>query len=127
MLSDRLKKIAIITTHPIQYNAPFFKLLAESETVRPKIFYTWDESVLQNKYDPDFERSIDWDIPLLEGYEYEFLQNTAREKGSHHYKGIRNPQIIEKINEWKPDAILVYGWKFQSHIKVIRHFKNKIP
>jgi glycosyltransferase involved in cell wall biosynthesis len=121
------KRLAIITSHPIQYNAPFFKLLSQSKTVQPKVFYTWGETVLQSKHDPGFDKTIEWDIPLLEGYEYEFLDNVARDKGSHHYKGIINPRIITRISEWKPDAILVYGWKFQSHLKVIRHFHKKIP
>ncbi len=122
-----MKRLAIITTHPIQYNAPFFQLLSKSKKVSAKVFYTWGEEVLQSKYDPGFHKTIDWDLPLLEGYEYEFLINTSKEKGSHHYNGIINPEIVIKINEFNPDAILVYGWKFQSHLKVIRHFKNKIP
>jgi glycosyltransferase involved in cell wall biosynthesis len=122
-----MKKIAIITTHPIQYNVPFFKLLTESKKVHPKIFYTWGKTVLQKKYDPGFNKSVEWDIPLLDGYDYEFLENIAAQKGSHHYNGIINPGIIKKITEWQPDALLVYGWKFKSHLKVMRHFKNKIP
>jgi glycosyltransferase involved in cell wall biosynthesis len=122
-----LRKLAIITTHPIQYNSPFFKLLTERKVITPKIFYTWGETVLQSKYDPGFGKTITWDIPLLEGYEYEFIKNIAKDKGSHHFYGIINPGLITKIKEWQPDAILVYGWKFQSHLKVIRYFKNKIP
>jgi glycosyltransferase involved in cell wall biosynthesis len=83
--------------------------------------------MLISKYDPDFEKAIEWDIPLLEGYEYEFLENTAKDKGSHHFNGIKNPQILKRIDGWNPDAILVYGWKFKSHLKVIRYFRNKIP
>lgn len=123
----KMKKLAIITTHPIQYNAPFFKLLNKSILLQPKVFYTWGESVLQKKYDPGFDKAIEWDIPLLEGYDYEFLDNTAKEKGSHHYIGIINPDIVRKIDAFQPDAILVYGWKFKSHLKVLRHYKNKIP
>jgi len=122
-----VKKLAIITTHPVQYNAPFFKLLSGSKIVKSKVFYTWGDSVTQSKFDPGFQRTINWDIPLLEGYEYEFLENTSTKKGSHHFKGIVNPQIIDRVNEWKPDAVLVFGWKFSSHLKVIRHFKSKIP
>jgi len=86
-----------------------------------------DQSVVTSNYDPDFERPIQWDIPLLEGYEYEFMENAAKTRGSHHFNGIDNPHILKKIKEWNPDAILVYGWKFRSHLKVIRHFRNKIP
>ncbi|HMJ47613.1 MAG TPA: glycosyltransferase family 4 protein [Ferruginibacter sp.] len=121
------KKLAIITTHPIQYNAPLFSLLQQRNGIEIKVFYTWGKTVLEKKYDPGFERDIEWDIPLLTGYEYVFVENTALEKGSHHYNGIDNPTIIDDIKSWGPDAILVYGWKFKSHLKVLRFFKGKIP
>jgi glycosyltransferase involved in cell wall biosynthesis len=122
-----LNRLAIITTHPIQYNAPLFELLSQRNTVIIKVFYTWGKSVLEDKYDPGFGKVIQWDIPLLKGYDYEFLENIAKDKGSHHFKGIDNPHIIEVIEKFKPNAILVYGWSFKSHLKVLRYFKNKIP
>lgn len=122
-----MKRLAIITTHPIQYNAPLFKLLTQRKRISIKVFYTWGESVLEAKYDPGFQKEIKWDIPLLEGYEYEFLENIASDKGSHHFKGIDNPNIISAIGSYAPDAILVYGWSYKSHLRVIRHFHKKAP
>jgi glycosyltransferase involved in cell wall biosynthesis len=124
-LSGMRKRLAIITSHPIQYNAPIFKLLATRNYIDIKVFYTWGDSVLENKYDPGFNKSIQWDIPLLEGYPYEFLKNISSEKGTHHFKGIVNPDIIERIDDFFPDAILIYGWSFQSHLKAMRHYKKK--
>src|SRR3982751_16917 len=98
-------------------------MLEQRGNIALKVFYTWGKTVLQTKYDPGFNKEIKWDIPLLEGYDYEFLENVAKEKGSHHYRGIVNPGIIRKIVEFQPDALLVFGWKFHSHLKVIRHFK----
>jgi len=120
-----LKKLAVITTHPIQYNAPMFALLAARGNVKVKVFYTWGDSVLNNKYDPGFGKNITWDIPLLEGYEFSFIQNIAADPGSHHFRGIDNPTLVAEIKNWKADAILVYGWNFKSHLKVLRHFKGK--
>ena len=122
-----MKRLAIITTHPVQYNAPLFALLQKRQEIDIKVFYTWGESVLAQKYDPGFEKVVEWDIPLLEGYPYEFLENVAPDKGSHHFFGIDNPSIIEAIEKFKPDALLVYGWAFKSHLKAMRYFKNKIP
>jgi glycosyltransferase involved in cell wall biosynthesis len=122
-----MRRLAIVTTHPIQYNAPLFALLHARKVIEIKVFYTWGESVLHEKYDPGFGKIIDWDIPLLQGYEFEFLENVAKDKGSHHFNGINNPSIIETIKKYNPDAILVYGWAFKSHLKVLRHFKNRIP
>lgn len=122
-----MKRLAIITTHPIQYNAPLFALLAKRAVVDVCVFYTWGETVLHNKFDPGFGKKIEWDIPLLQGYNYTFVENVAIDKGSHHFKGIVNPGLVGMLSDYKPDAILVYGWSFHSHLKVIRYFKNKIP
>ena len=122
-----LKRLAIITTHPIQYNAPLFSMLEARGKIKIKVFYTWGEEVLQNKYDPGFDKTIEWDIPLLEGYEYVFLDNVAASPGSHHYKGIYNPTLIKEIKEWGANALLVYGWNFKSHWEAIRFFHKKIP
>jgi glycosyltransferase involved in cell wall biosynthesis len=119
--------LAIITSHPIQYNAPLFKLLTDRKNIEIKVFYSWGSSVLENRFDPGFGKIIDWDIPLLNGYEYEFVHNTAKDKGSHHFNGIVNPDIINKIEGWSADAVLVFGWNFHSHLRVIRYFNNKIP
>ena len=120
-------RLAIISTHPIQYNAPWFRLLAKGGKVFPKVFYTWSQVETGNQYDPGFGKEVKWDIPLLEGYEYSFIDNIAREPGSHHRKGINNPSLIKKIEEWEPDAVLVFGWNFISHLKCILFFYKKIP
>lgn len=118
------RSLAIIVTHPIQYYVPVFQLLAKQ--IQLRVFYTLGDSSLK-KYDIGFKQKIEWDIPLLEGYDYEFLENIAQDKGSHHFKGINNPNGIERIKLFNPDAILIYGWSYSSHLKIIRHFKNKVP
>ena len=120
-----MKKLAIVTTHPIQYNAPWFKLLSTRGIVCLKVFYTWGEAAMQSKYDPGFNKNIEWDIPLLEGYDHTFVKNISSTPGSHHFNGIDNPGLIKEIEDWGPQAILVFGWKFKSHLKVLRHFKGK--
>lgn len=121
-----MKKLAIITTHPIQYYAPVFKLLHERKHVEIKVFYSWGEKS-NNKHDPGFGKVVKWDLPLLEDYPFEWISNTARNPGSHHFSGIKNPDLIHRITQWKPDSVLVFGWAYQSHLQVIRHFKGKLP
>jgi len=87
------------------------------------VFYTCDQSA-NNYYDKDFGQSVIWDIPLLEGYHFEFVYNSS-EAGSqgHLPKGI----LVSRIKSFKPDVLLVYGWKPQSHLRCLRYFKGKIP
>jgi glycosyltransferase involved in cell wall biosynthesis len=122
-----MKKLAIISSHPIQYNAPLFALMAENGLFELKVFYTWGEESIKPKYDPDFGRVVEWDIPLLKRYQYQFVKNFAKNPGSHHFFGIHNPSLIEDIVSWGADVVWVWGWSFKSHLKVIRHFHNKIP
>lgn len=122
-----MKKLAIVTTHPIQYNAPLFKLLNERGIINIKVFYTWGKEVIENKFDPGFGKSIQWNIPLLEGYDFCFVKNISRHPGTHHFKGIINPELNNEIEIWKPDALLLFGWSFKSHLECLRYFHNKIP
>lgn len=121
-----MKKLAIITSHPIQYNAPLFRLLTERGNISLKVFYTWGQTEQGFVYDPDFKRSFKWDIPLLDGYEKEFVENISKDPGAGHFNGIINKNLLQRIDIYKPDAILVYGWSFKSHLQVLRHYKGKV-
>jgi glycosyltransferase involved in cell wall biosynthesis len=122
-----MRRLAIVTTHPIQYNAPVFKLLTDRAVIDVKVFYTWGNQVLSDKYDPGFGKIIDWDIPLLDGYDHIFVKNEATNQGSHHFYGIVNPDLVHSIDTWNPHAVLVYGWNFQSHLTCMRHYSGRIP
>ncbi|TCD07714.1 glycosyltransferase [Pedobacter frigidisoli] len=119
-----MKRIAVIVTHPIQYYSPVFKLLADHEYVTLKVFYTLGQS---NVIDLGFNQKIEWDIPLLNGYDHEFLINSSKVAGSHHYKGVVNPQIIDRIEAFDPNIIMVYGWSYESHWKTMKYFNGTVP
>src|SRR5690606_21319686 len=42
------------------------------------------------------------------------------------FKGIVNPTLIKEIEGFGATHILIYGWSFQSHLKVLRHFSGKV-
>ena len=121
-----MKKLAIIITHPIQYYAPLFKLLSERQHIQINVFYTWEQSK-DRVFDKKFGKEIKWDIPLLDGYDYTFAKNISKNPGSGTFKGVINPTLIKEIEQWGADAILVFGWNHQSHLKAIRYFKGKVP
>ena len=122
-----MKKLALVTSPPIQYNAPLFELLSEQPAIELMVFYTWGQESIGSKFDPDFGKSIEWDIPLLEGYNYHFTRNVSKNPGSNHFKGIITPDLIQEIKDFDPNVIWVWGWSFHSHLKVMRYFKGKIP
>jgi glycosyltransferase involved in cell wall biosynthesis len=121
-----MKKLAIVTTHPVQYNVPWIVRLAERD-IQVKVFYTYEQAGNGPVYDSGFGKDIIWDIPLLDGYDYEFVPNKARKPGLVRFMGIVNPTLIRKIEDWDPDQLLVIGWNYHSHLQVMRHFHRLIP
>ena len=121
-----MKRLAIVVTHPIQYYAPLFKLLQVRNRIEIMVFYTWGKQAV-SKYDPGFDKEIHWDIPLLEGYNFRWMENIAKDPGTHHFRGIVVPGLSKDILAWNPDAILVFGWAWSAHLAALRYFKGKLP
>jgi glycosyltransferase involved in cell wall biosynthesis len=121
-----MPKLAILNTHPIQYYSPYYRRLAEREELDIHVFYSWRGSV-DEAYDPGFEQDVSWDIPLLDGYDYTFLENPASDPGTHHFRGIVAPDLTDTIERWGPDAILIFGWNYQAHLRALRYFHGRIP
>ncbi len=69
--------------------------------------------------DPQFEKSFAWDVDLLGGYDSEFVLNVARDPGTHHFRGLRNPAFIARLGAWQPDAILLFGYAYVSHLRAL--------
>ncbi|WP_118829968.1 glycosyltransferase family 4 protein [Salinibacter ruber] len=121
-----MSKLAILNTHPIQYYSPYYRRLAQQPELKLRVFYGWGRAT-EETYDLGFEEDVSWDIPLLDGYEHTFLENTASDPGTHHFWGIVTPDLVPTIEEWRPDALLVFGWNFRAHLRALRHFHGRIP
>ncbi len=121
-----MTRLAIVCTHPIQYYAPVFGELARGDGLEVRVFYGW-QGATKAAFDPGFGQSIAWDIPLLDGYDYEFVTNVAKDPGSHRYRGIDLPTLCKRIAGWSADAILVYGWCYKAHLRAMRYFNDRIP
>lgn len=106
-----MKRLAIITSHPIQYYAPWFRHLSTVFAVR--VFYLWDFGVTKT-LDQGFQQAIQWDIPLLSGYEYEFVPNISSDPGTHHFWGLQNPSLLAQVKQYQPDTVLLMNYNHAS-------------
>jgi len=71
---------------------------------------------------------VAWDIPLTEGYEFELVPNVSSRPGTHHFLGLRNPSLVERVLSWRPDVVHITGWAWFSHLLALRAFsKKRIP
>lgn len=120
------QRLAIVTTHPIQYYAPLFRTLADRDALDIHVFYGW-KGATDTAYDPGFEKDVQWDVSLLDGYDHTFVPNRSSDPGSHHFRGLINPDLLPEIESWGPDALLVFGWAYQSHLRALLHFSREVP
>lgn len=120
-------RLAIVCTHPIQYYAPVFRALAQSNSLVPKVFYTWSQAGEGATYDREFGARFSWDVPLLVGYEYEFVDNSAKNPTTKNFFGVKTPTLWPRIRSWRSDAVLVFGWNLHAHLQVMRLAKDKLP
>jgi glycosyltransferase involved in cell wall biosynthesis len=129
MMAGKRKKIrlAFIVSHPIQYYAPLHQRLASRDDLEIKVFFTWHSAEAAIK-DPGFGQHVSWDIPLTEGYSSELVLNVAADPGTHHFFGLRNPNLVARVQAWNPDMVHVTGWAWYSHVTALRAFtKRGIP
>jgi glycosyltransferase involved in cell wall biosynthesis len=121
------RKLAIVNTHPIQYYSPVFRALAASDQIDLRVFYTWSQAASNSMFDSGFGTEVKWDIPLLDGYQYQFVNNVAKRPGPDHFGGLNTPTLVQEIEAWSPDAILIYTWNSRAHLQALRHFKGRVP
>jgi glycosyltransferase involved in cell wall biosynthesis len=114
-------RLAIVVSHPIQYYAPLYRRLAMRDDLAVKVFFTWHAGTAP-VHDRGFGGSIAWDIPLTNGYDFERVPNVASDPGTHHFLGLRNPSLVERVTAWKPTAVHVTGWAWASHLLAMRAF-----
>jgi glycosyltransferase involved in cell wall biosynthesis len=73
-------RLAYLVSHPIQYQAPLLRRIAEDPGIDLTVLFGSDFSVRGYK-DQGFGVEVSWDTPLLEGYRSEFLK-PLRDKGN---------------------------------------------
>ena len=108
-------RLAVVVSHPTQYYSPWFRYLATDGTFDIQVFYLWNFGVTQQT-DRQFGQSIKWDVNLLEGYAHEFVPNISSDPGTHHFYGLNNPTLRERLRIYAPSAILLFGYAYRTHL-----------
>ncbi len=114
----KARRLAIVTSHPIQYYAPWFRHLAAREGLEIRVFYLWDFGV-RAQVDPGFGHAVRWDVPLLDGYAHEFVPNTSDHPGTERFSGLRNPTLAARLKAFAPDAALLLCYRYDSTMRLI--------
>jgi glycosyltransferase involved in cell wall biosynthesis len=102
-------RVAYLVSHPIQYQVPLLKKLADHPDITLHVYYMEDQGG-QRRLDPEFGVSFQWDIPLLEGYAWSCLRNRSPWATRDHFLRFIHPEIIAILRRERYDALIVHGY-----------------
>ena len=121
-----MPRIAFVSSHPIQYQVPVFRCLAARDDLDFRVLFAMvpDAAAEGAGFGVEFE----WDIPLLEGYPYQLLENVAHAPSVTRFKGCDTPSIRQVLAEARIDAVVVNGWVVKTCLQTLRACKRlRIP
>jgi glycosyltransferase involved in cell wall biosynthesis len=122
---SRVARVAVVTSHPIQYHSPWFRALAQ--VVDLEVFYCHRQDAAAQAA-AGFGQPFEWDIPLLEGYRYRWLENISPTPHVDFFRGCDTPGVAPLIREGGYDACVVTGWYLKSYWQAIRACWNaRVP
>jgi glycosyltransferase involved in cell wall biosynthesis len=107
----RSVRIAHFLSHPIQYQSPLLRRIAQEPDIDMTTFFSTDVSV-RGYLDSAFGVELKWDVPLLEGYQYEFLPRLRDLRDGDRLGFVRplNWGILERLQRGRFDAVWVQGY-----------------
>jgi glycosyltransferase involved in cell wall biosynthesis len=104
-LPETRYRVLAICSHPVQYMAPILRRMAQHPQLDLSVAYCTLRGA-ESAHDPEFNISVKWDIPLLDGYNWQKIPN--RGSGAESFWGLRNPGLSKIIRSGKFDAVLCY-------------------
>jgi glycosyltransferase involved in cell wall biosynthesis len=106
-MTARAVRIAHLVSHPIQYFAPLYRELARRNEIDLTVYYYSDETV-RSFHDPGFARTIEWDVPLLDGYRHVFCESARHTKITGNPLRRHNLDIVRQLSDY--DVIWAHGY-----------------
>jgi len=113
----RKLRLAYFVSHPIQYQAPLLRRIAREADIDLNVFFSTDISVRGYK-DQGFGVDVKWDVPLLSGYQYEFLPR-LRDSDSPGFIRPLNRGIYRRLRDGQYDAIWVHGYSTSTALQAL--------
>jgi glycosyltransferase involved in cell wall biosynthesis len=115
MTASRKLRLAYLVTHPIQYQAPLLRRINAEPDIDLTVFFGTDFSA-RPFVAADFGQTIEWDVPLLEGYRHELLPAIGgREEKDLGFWKPMNYGLSSRLAAGKFDALWIHGYARWLH------------
>ncbi len=113
------RRLAIVATHPVQYQAHWYRALAAHPKIDLEVLYC-HRAVAADQAEAGFGVGFEWDVPLLDGYAHRFLPNRSSCPSVSTFAGVDSPAVRDAVRQGRYDAVLVSGWHFKAAWQAFR-------
>jgi glycosyltransferase involved in cell wall biosynthesis len=121
--STRLPKtkrivLAILTTHPIQYQVPLWQALARDGRVPFEVWYL-SKHAAEVSRDRDFGKSFAWDLDMLAGYPHQFLDVNPGAAPNDFWKCRLRESLASRMRNAGVKALWIQGWQVAAYWQAV--------
>ena len=119
------KRLAIISTHPIQYQAPIWRALAHMPDLDVHVYYGSDFSI-RGYRDRHFGVDFKWDVPLTDGHASTFLSTDSNSTIERGFFSMRPTHLRSRLRAFRPDCALIsaympfFWWETVAVLQLLR-------
>jgi glycosyltransferase involved in cell wall biosynthesis len=111
--------LAILTTHPIQYQVPLWQALARDGRVPFEVWYLTDHGTRRSR-DREFGQTFAWDIDTLSGYTHRFLDVDRRATPASFWKCRLRERLRDRLRANHASALWIQGWQVAAYWQAVR-------
>ncbi len=108
-MGDDVHSVAVVALHPIQYQVGLWRAMAQHPRLRIKVFYL-DPMGVDGTIEPTLNVKLAWDMPMLDGYDHEFVPNWSPARFTPIINRI-NPALVWHLARDSFDAVLLHGYQ----------------
>ena len=115
--------LAVLTTHPIQYQVPLWQALARDGRVPFEVWYLTDHGI-RVSYDREFSNNFAWDLDMLDGYPYRFLTTAPGATPVSFWRCRLREALAKRLRVTGATALWVQGWQVAAYWQAVRAAKR---
>jgi glycosyltransferase involved in cell wall biosynthesis len=110
--------LAILTTHPIQYQVPFWQALAEDGCVPFEVWYLTDHGI-KPSLDQEFGKSFTWDIEAIAGYPHRLIEVAEGATPPSFWRCRLRERLRDRIRQSAVRTLWVQGWQVAAYWQAV--------
>lgn len=95
-------RVLTVASHPVPYAVCVFRALSNHPQLDFQVAFCSLRGTTPD-YDPEFDTTVQWDVPLLDGYTWTHVPN--RGSGAENFFGLYNPGLWKLIWRGRFDAV----------------------